>query len=144
MRNQSTLISLNRRELKELGRLQKTPAVSDILESIQTWCKPPKGFEKFFKDKPSTKAAPKTAESAAKSEAPPPKRAAQPKPKAQTDMSDFFKMGARSKSGGSGGGAGGFGGMPDAEKQKVASMIGMGAVGVLALLYMNQMSYRLV
>jgi len=138
LRNQSTFFNLNRRELREFGRLQKTPAVSDILESVQAWCKPPKGFEKFFKDKPASKSS-KSASS--KTEAPPPKKSAAPKPKTQNDMADFFKMGARNSSGG-GGGGGGFGGMPDAEKQKLISMVGMGAVGVLTLFYMNQLKYR--
>ena len=32
----------------------------------------------------------------------------------------------------------------DAEKQKLASMVGLGIVGVLAMIYMNQMNYRYV
>ena len=32
--------------------------------------------------------------------------------------------------------------MPDAEKQGLASMVGLGAVGILAFLYLNQMKYR--
>ena len=50
LRNNSTFITLNKRDLKELGRYHRSPALSDVLETITQWCsKPPKGFEKFSK-----------------------------------------------------------------------------------------------
>ena len=135
-RNESSFISLNKRDLKKLEWYQRTPAVSDALEKFNLWCsKPPKGFEKFFKEKPGAGSKP------AASEQPKETSRAQPKPKEKKDMPDFFKLGSRTGGGGSGGG-GGFGQMPDAEKQKIASMVGLGLVGVLGLIFMNQMKYR--
>jgi len=143
IRNQSTFVSLNKRELKELNRFQQSPAVFDVLEAIQSWCsKPPKGFEKFFKDKPSGKNSKSQPTKDASKET----RRAQPKPRENKDTPDFFKLGSRSSGGGSGGGggggSGGFGQMPDSEKQRLASMVGLGVMGVLAMVYMNQMKYR--
>ena len=142
LRNNSTFIGLKKRDIKELGRYQRSPALSDVLESIQQWCsKPPKGFEKFFKEKPGSQPT-----KSATKDAPKETRKSQPKPAEKSEMPDFFKLGQRGGSnGGSGGGGGGMGGlgnMPDAEKQKLASMVGLGVVGVLAMIYMNQMNYR--
>ena len=136
LRNQSTFVALNKRDLKAIGQIQRSPQLSDVLESIQRWCsKPPKGFEKFFKDKPSGKAR----KQSSSKEAPKEGRKAQPKPKESNSTPDFFKLGSR---GGGKGTGGGFGQMPDSEKQGLASMVGLGAVGILAFLYLNQMKYR--
>lgn len=145
IRNKSTFITINQQDLKELSQFGRSPAASDVLETVRAWCsKPPKGFEKFFKDKPSGK-APKTSPKAETPKESPPKRASQSK-KASQEFPDFFKLGSRNSGGGSGsggsGGAGGFGNMPDSEKQRLASMVGLGMVGVLAMVYMNQLSYR--
>lgn len=141
LRNNSTFIGLKKRDIKELGRYQRSPALSDVLESFQQWCsKPPKGFEKFFKEKPGSKPTKSSSKDAPKEA-----RKSQPKPAEKSEMPDFFKLGQRggSKGGsGGGGGMGGLGNMPDAEKQKLASMVGLGLVGVLAMIYMNQMNYR--
>ena len=146
LRNNSTFIALNKRDFKELGRYQRSPALSDVLETITQWCsKPPKGFEKFFKEKPGSGSKPTKSTT---KEAPKEAKKSQPKPDAKAELQDFFKLGQRggSKGGSGGGGAGmgGFGNMPDAEKQRLASMVGLGVVGVLAMIYMNQMNYRYV
>ena len=50
---------------RQLDKLQRTPAVADLIQAFHEWCaRPPKGFEKYFKDKPSTKSEPKQAEAA--------------------------------------------------------------------------------
>jgi len=139
IRNNSTFVALNKRDLKELGKLKQGPAFSDVLESLQLWCsKPPKGFEKFFKDKPGNKAPKSTAD--AKPE--PPKEARRAQPAKEKEAPDFFKLGSRTGGGGGSGGSGGFGNMPDPEKQRLASMVGLGVTGVLALIFINQMNYR--
>jgi hypothetical protein len=61
-------------------------------------------------------------------------------------LSDFFKMSSRGSGGGGssggGGGGGGFGNMSDPDKQRLASMVGLGVMGLLGLYFMNQMRYR--
>jgi hypothetical protein len=44
--------------------------------------------------------------------------------------------------GGSSGGGGGFGNMSDPDKQRLASMVGLGVMGLLGLYFVNQMRYR--
>jgi len=136
----------SQRDIQQISKLQRGPVLSDLLESIQLWCsKPPKGFEKFFKEKPGGGKGQKTA--APKAAEKPPKearRASAPKQKPkEKDVSEFFKLGSRTAGGGGGSaGGGGFGGMPDSEKQRLASMLGLGVTGVLALIFLNQMNYR--
>ena len=109
LRNNSTFIALNKRDFKELGRYQRSPALSDVLETITQWCsKPPKGFEKFFKEKPGSGSKPTKSTT---KEAPKEAKKSQPKPDAKAELQDFFKLGQRGGSkGGSGGGGAGMGG----------------------------------
>jgi len=54
-------------------------------------------------------------------------------------------MSSRGSGGGGssgGGGAGGFGNMSDPDKQRLASMVGLGVIGLLGLFFMNQSKYR--
>ena len=125
--------------------------MSDMLEYFQAWCsKPPKGFEKFFKDKPKTGGAmpdfppPETPKSPPSSKEAKPKmpRAKSSKPRSQ-DLSELFKKGfSGGGGGGAGGGGGGFGNMSDPEKQKIATMVGLGLVAVLGMAFLNQSRYR--
>merc|ERR1719318_2504223 len=136
---------MNVKEWMQFSKYKRSPVLSDTLELFQTWCsKPPKGFEKFFKDKPKT--------GGAKPEAPRPKapksgsapggaskpRLARPPPaKPSQDLSELFKKGFQ----GSGSG-GGMGNMSDPEKQRVATMVGLGLATVLGLAFLNQSKYR--
>jgi hypothetical protein len=65
IRHQSVFAVLNRAEQRQLGKLNRSPALSDLIEALRDWCaRPPKGFEKFFKEKPGVKSEPKPAEAA--------------------------------------------------------------------------------
>ena len=144
MRQQSLHVRIDKRNMRTLTKIQNSPAAYDVLSYLRQLCsKPPKGFEKFFKDKPSGggNAAKKSSESAK----PPPSKSASSsrgqsakKDPSKNDISDFFKITASGGSGG--GGAGGFG--QDPNNQKIASMVGLGVMGVLAMIAMNQMKYR--
>ena len=47
--------TMNAKEWMQFSKYKRSPILSDTLELFQTWCsKPPKGFEKFFKDKPKS------------------------------------------------------------------------------------------
>eukprot|EP00088_Acartia_fossae_P015416 TRINITY_DN1843_c0_g2_i2.p1 TRINITY_DN1843_c0_g2~~TRINITY_DN1843_c0_g2_i2.p1 ORF type:complete len:798 (-),score=252.74 TRINITY_DN1843_c0_g2_i2:199-2592(-) len=141
MRQQSLHLRIDKRNMRTLAKYQNSPAVYDVLNYLKQLCsKPPKGFEKFFKDKPG--AGSKGAASSANKQASGPKKqpAAAPKNDGKPDISDFFKLG--SQSGGGGGGGGGKGFSQDPKDQKTATMIGLGVVGVLGLIAMNQMKYR--
>jgi len=134
------------RNLVQISKLQKTPILSDMLQLFQNWCsKPPKGFEKFFKDKPKSGGGRKTTEAGeAASEA---GKQARPKPAAnkpkqqqqqkQPDLSELFKKGF---TGGSG--AGGGGGMGDQEKQKLIQMAVFASLVAVGLAVMNQARYK--
>jgi len=122
----------------------KGPILHDVLEMFQQWCsRPPKGFEKFFKDKPSGKpgnksSAPKEKpKESAKKEKPAPAPRSRPitgeKPK-QQDISELFKKGLA--------GGGGGGGMNDQDKQKLAQMLGLGLLTLVGLAYLNQARYK--
>ena len=126
--------------------LQNSPALSDVLERFMTWCKPPKGFEKFFRDKP--KAGEKS--QAQNQEAKPANRDKQiPRPnlnkpsQSQSDTSkDFQEMFKKFKESSGGGAGGGSGGMNDGDKQKWMQLIGMGVVTAAGLAIMNASRYR--
>ena len=143
LRNQSmTYSQLHKRDLRALEQMQRSPALSDMLERFQAFCsKPPKGFEKFFKDKPSGKPS-RTAKGSAAAEKEAPKDtkgAAQSKSKdSGTNLQFQFKFGS------GGGKGGGFGQMPDSDKEGKFAMAGMLFVGALALYSLNQMKYRWV
>jgi hypothetical protein len=63
IRHQSVFVSLNSAERRQLDRLQRSPAVADLIQAFHEWCaRPPKGFEKYFKDKPGAKAENKVAD----------------------------------------------------------------------------------
>ncbi len=65
IRHQSVFAGLNRAEQRQLGKLNRSPALSDLIEALRDWCaRPPKGFEKFFKEKPGVKSEPKPTEAA--------------------------------------------------------------------------------
>ena len=131
-----------------MSLLQTNPlAVSDALQGLLSrlrWNKPPKGFEKFFKDKPSTapkqepapptKSAPKEArpKSSGASSEPSPKAAPKGGSQPQPDFSKFFKN--SSKPGGIGG--------SDGDKQRYATMAAFGTGALLLFFLANQMAYK--
>ena len=133
--------------------LQNNPVLSDILENFMKWCsKPPKGFEKFFKDKPKSSAgggdaakAPKRervsseGKSAGEKQIPRPNfpKSSQQQSSPSQNLEELFKKGF----GGSGGGGGG-GGMNEPDKQKWMQLIGMGVVTIIGLSIMNESRYR--
>ena len=114
-----------------------------------TWCsKPPKGFEKFFRDKPKSSGekpqAPKREKtSGGSSDKQLPRPNLRPKQESQQnqDLSEMFKKGFGGGAG-SGGAGGSGGGMSDPEKQKMMQMIGMGLVAAIGLAVMNESRYR--
>jgi len=125
---------------RHLSNFRSSPLLSDMFELFQNWCsKPPKGFEKFFKDKPKS-STPKPESSAPKSTPKPKLPRPPPDSKPNQDLSELFKRGFSGK--GSGTGGGGFGNIPDPEKQKMASMLGLGLATVLGLVLLNQSRYR--
>merc|ERR1711892_1537194 len=139
---------MNASDWVQLSKYKRSPVLSDTLELFQTWCsKPPKGFEKFFKDKPKsgggTKAEaprPEVPKSATGSkESSKPKLPRPPPAKPNQDLSELFKKGF---SGGKEAGGGGMGNMSDPEKRKMASMVGLGLATVLGLALLNQSKYR--
>ena len=92
-------INMTAQDWRQMSRYQRSPVMSDMLEYFQAWCsKPPKGFEKFFKDKPKTGGAmpdfppPETPKSPPSSKEAKPKmpRAKPSKPRSQ-DLSELFK-----------------------------------------------------
>merc|ERR1712156_25629 len=138
------IMMLTNRGARKLS-LQNNPVLSDILENFMNWCsKPPKGFEKFFRDKPKTGekvAAPKREKVASeggssKKEIPRPNLS---KPKSSNPSEDFQEL--FKKISGGGGGSGG-GGMNDQDKQKWMQLIGMGVVAAVGLAVMNESRYR--
>lgn len=134
--------------------LKNGPLLSDVLQDFMNWCssKPAKGFEKFYRDKPKGKQseAPKRKEKAKETSEggggggggektipkPKLKRPSQQSKSAQ-DLTELFK-----KSFGGSGGAGGGGGGSEQDKQKMLQLVGMGVVGVAAVMFMNQSRYR--
>eukprot|EP00092_Neocalanus_flemingeri_P036230 GFUD01039447.1.p1 GENE.GFUD01039447.1~~GFUD01039447.1.p1 ORF type:complete len:793 (+),score=314.28 GFUD01039447.1:112-2490(+) len=143
-KSSSSSSTMTAKDWRQLLKYQRSPILSDMLEMFQTWCsKPPKGFEKFFKDKPkngASKAEPPPSQQAAK-----PKQSRPPTPaKPGMDLSELFKKGFSGGGGGGGGagGGGGFGNMSDPEKQRMASIVGLGLVTVLGLGFLNQSKYR--
>ena len=122
--------------------LQNSPALSDVLERFMAWCKPPKGFEKFF-DKPKSggkSQAPKQEAKSANSnkQIPRPNLNQKANPNTSQDFQDVFKK-FKESAGGSGGGGGG---MNDGDKQKWMQLIGMGVVTAAGLALMNASQYR--
>ena len=138
------IMMLTNRGARKLS-LQNNPVLSDILENFMNWCsKPPKGFEKFFRDKPKAGekvAAPKREKVASeggssKKDIPRPNLS---KPKSSNPSEDFQEL--FKKISGGGGGSGG-GGMNDQDKQKWMQLIGMGVVAAVGLAVMNESRYR--
>ena len=141
------------RGLRQMN-LKNGPLLSDVLQDFMNWCssKPAKGFEKFYRDKPKGKQseAPKRKEKAKETSEggggggggektipkPKLKRPSQQSKSAQ-DLTELFK-----KSFGGSGGAGGGGGGSEQDKQKMLQLVGMGVVGVAAVMFMNQSRYR--
>lgn len=119
----------------------KPLALSEFAESVLSRCKPPKGFEKFFKDK---KPAPKrdaagSGEAAPKKEAPTPpsRQMGQSQKKSGPDFKFEFKFGQT----GGGKGSNPFG-EPGSDKNVWVTAGVLGA-GALALMYgADQMNYR--
>ena len=143
-----TTFKMNANDWMQLSKYKRSPVLSDTLELFQNWCsKPPKGFEKFFKDKPKSGGGAKA--EAPRPEAPKaaagskgsskPKLPRPPPAKPNQDLSELFKKGF---SGGKGAGGGGMGNMSDPEKRKMASMVGLGLATVLGLALLNQSKYR--
>merc|ERR1712193_139383 len=142
----TSAVLLTEKDLQQLAKSQNGPLLTDIIDTFRTWCSkpPPKGFEKFFKDKPGAKKAAGEAEAAGESRAAKPKAAPRarvdpPKrkveAKAENDLSELFKRNF-------GGGAGGGGGMNDQDKQKWQQLIGLGVVTVIGLGLLAQSRYR--
>ena len=53
LRHKSTSVVLSETDLQLLNKYNKSPILSDVLKSFQCFAsQAPKGFEKFFKDKP--------------------------------------------------------------------------------------------
>ena len=138
------IMMLTNRGARKLS-LQNNPVLSDVLENFMNWCsKPPKGFEKFFRDKPKAGekvAAPKREKVASeggssKKEIPRPNLS---KPKSSNPSEDFQEL--FKKISGGGGGSGG-GGMNDQDKQKWQQLIGLGVVTVIGLGLLAQSRYR--
>ena len=143
-----TTFKMNANDWMQLSKYKRNPVLSDTLELFQNWCsKPPKGFEKFFKDKPKSGGGakaeaprPEAPKSAAGSKgSSKPKLPRPPPAKPNQDLSELFKKGF---SGGKGAGGGGMGNMSDPEKRKMASMVGLGLATVLGLALLNQSKYR--
>jgi len=123
--------------------------ISELLNRFTALCsKPPKGFEKFFKDPKDRKPSAETQSKENPSESPKEKQIPRPdfkKSRGSTnqnksrnpadDLSELFKKGF------GGGGAGG-GGMDDPNKQKWMQLIGMGVVAAIGLMLMEQAKYR--
>lgn len=124
-------------------------AISELLNRFTALCsKPPKGFEKFFKDPKDRKPSAETQSKENPSESPKEKQIPRPdfkKSRGSTnqnksrnpadDLSELFKKNF------GGGGAGG-GGMDDPNKQKWMQLIGMGVVAAIGLMLMEQAKYR--
>jgi hypothetical protein len=143
-RHKHTSVLLTEADWRQLASFQAGPVLTDVLESFKTWCsKPPKGFEKFYKDKPAakkdgaaetkTEAAPKATRQKPKADTPkervePPKRK---ETKAENDLSELFRKSF-------GGGASGGGGPSDSDKQRMAQLLGLGLVTVLGLGALSQ------
>jgi len=145
-------VVMNSENIRQFYKFRSSPLLSDILELFHNKCsKPPKGFEKFFKDKPQSASGSKSKN--APSEKTPPSKSASsgsrgakpklPRPpprtsKSNQDLSELFKG---FSTGGGSSGAGGSGGL-DPEKQKMLSLLGFGLVAVLGLAALNQSRYR--
>merc|ERR1719391_1888422 len=124
-------------------------AISELLNRFTALCsKPPKGFEKFFKDPKDRKPSTETQSKENPAESPKEKQIPRPdfkKSRGSTnqnksrnpadDLSELFKKNF------GGGGAGG-GGMDDPNKQKWMQLIGMGVVAAIGLMLMEQAKYR--
>jgi hypothetical protein len=121
--------------------------VSDALQGLWSrlrWNKPPKGFEKFFKDKPAAAPKQEPPKSSAPKESspksggggggggasapPPPKSSASKSSPSPPDFSKFFK---NAKSGGIGG---------DGDKQRLYTMAAFGTGALLLFFFANQES----
>merc|ERR1712013_546697 len=100
---QTSAVLLTEKDLQQLAKSQNGPLLTDIIDTFRTWCSkpPPKGFEKFFKDKPGAKKAAGEAEAAGESRAAKPKAAPRarvdpPKrkveAKAENDLSELLKV----------------------------------------------------
>merc|ERR1712079_958111 len=64
---QTSAVLLTEKDLQQLAKSQNGPLLTDIIDTFRTWCSkpPPKGFEKFFKDKPGAGEAEAAGESRA-------------------------------------------------------------------------------
>merc|ERR1712242_385315 len=133
------------RGLRQVSKLQNGPALSDVLERFMAWCKPPKGFEKFFRDKPKAgekSEAPKQKARSASNDKQIPRPNLNNKPSqnqssTNNDFQELFK-----KFSGSGGSGAGGGSMNDGDKQKWMQLLGMGVVTAAGLALMNASRYR--
>ena len=151
LRHKSTSVVLSETDLQLLNKYNKSPILSDVLKSFQCFAsQAPKGFEKFFKDKPKPGPKKRAEKSSSKkekdaSEAPAARSSSQGSQKGSSnkDISDFFKLnpgGGGKKGAGSGGG--GYGNMSDPDKQKVLGMLATGVAVVLGMVALNEMRYR--
>lgn len=112
----------------------------DFLSGVhRLWCsaKPPKGFEKFFRDRPTGKApkeGPKEAPKEAAKEAPKkskPSTSSSKKDSEEPKMGFMFKLGASP-----------LGGNGDKQQQQKLAALGAFALGAVALFLTSQMNYR--
>merc|ERR1712217_456378 len=99
------------RGLRQVSKLQNGPALSDVLERFMAWCKPPKGFEKFFCDKPKAgekSEAPKQKARSASNDKQIPRPNLNNKPSQnQSSTNNYFQELFKKFSGSGGSGAGG-------------------------------------
>ena len=139
------------KDWRQLSIPQRSPVLSDMLEDFLKWCsKPPKGFEKFFKDKPKTgrgkreaPAAKSGTETPGSAPPPPDHKTAKPRiPRPKPSKQQQFKFDLDFKKVFSSGSGGSSGNMSDPDKQRMLSLVGLGLVTVLGLAFLNQDRYK--
>ena len=142
------------RHIMNLPVNERQRQINDLMGRLVVMCsKPPKGFEKFFKD---PKESDNKSESSSNSDDKPKSRKPLPKPDFKKgrpstsssksnpteDLSELFKRSFSGGSGSSGGAGGGGGGMSDQDKQKWMQLIGMGVAGLVGFALINEARYR--
>merc|ERR1719481_781769 len=118
-----------------------------MVTAFRAWCsggKPPKGFEKFYKEKPGGSKGAEKPKEKQQSQQQPRQSRQQPERKQQQQQNDLSELFRRSFSGGSGGSSGGGagGGMSDPEKQQLAKLAGLGLLALVGVAVLNQSRYR--
>ncbi len=136
-------------------------AASDALEKVRALLssadKPPRGFEKFYRDKEKTASSEDDAGGKKGKDFPGVDKKKEESSKSKSDLDEltrkldqadklrkeFFFSSERPKGGGSAGGGGKKGGgFGDSDRQRVFTAIGMGAFAVALIAGLNQLNYR--